>query len=139
MKSFRLVNLNVKRNMLAYVSNLPVDWHTPLTVIIREEAKSRDQEEKYHAIIGEIAASYPIHGRLWDAESMKRLLVDQFWRETKDEYAEMWEQVGNIRSVPSIDGSGIVSLGAQTRRFPKRLGSVFIEWLNAFKAHHVDN
>lgn len=139
MKRYRLIDLNVKRRMLAYVSNLPVDWHTPLTVIIREEAKSRDQEEKYHAIIGEIAASYPIHGRLWDAESMKRLLVDQFWRETKDEYAEMWEQVGNIRSVPSIDGSGIVSLGAQTRRFPKRLGSVFIEWLKAFKAHHVDN
>lgn len=139
MKRFRLIDLNVKRSMLAYVANLPVDLHTPLMVTIREEVKSRDQEEAYHAIIGEIAAAYEIHGRLWDAESMKRLLVDQFWRETKDEYAEMWEQVGNIRSVPSIDGSGIVSLGAQTRNFPKRLGSLFIEWLNAFKAQHVDN
>lgn len=139
MKRFRLIDLNVKRRMLAEAANLPTDPRTPPVVIFTEDSKSRDQEEKYHAIIGEIAASYPIHGRLWDAESMKRLLVDQFWRETKDEYAEMWEQVGNIRSVPSIDGSGIVSLGAQTRNFPKRLGSLFIEWLNAFKAHHVDN
>jgi hypothetical protein len=46
----------------------------------------------------------------------------------------LWGQVGDVRSVPSIDGSGIVSLGAQTRKFPKRLGCVFIEWLEAFKA-----
>lgn len=134
MKRFRLIDLNVKRRMLAYVANLPVDQHTPLTVTIREEARNLEQNAAMHALIEEIANVHPIHGRLWDAESMKRLLVDQFWRETKDEYAEMWEQVGNIRSVPSIDGSGIVSLGAQTRKFPKRLGSLFIEWLNAFNS-----
>lgn len=139
MKSFRLVNLNVKRNMLAYVSNLPVDEKTPLVVTIKEAVKSREQEEAYHALIGEIAFMHPIHGRLWDAESMKRILVDQFWRDTKEENADLWAQVGDIRSIPSIDGSGIVSLGAQTRKFPKRLGSLFIEWLNAFKSDFESN
>jgi hypothetical protein len=134
MKSFRLINEAVKRNCLAYIASLPSKQESPLVVTVKEAAKSREQEEKYHALIGEIAVICPIHGRLWDAESMKRILVDQFWRDTRQEYADLWGQVGEVRSVPSIDGSGIVSLGAQTRKFPKRLGCVFIEWLEAFKA-----
>lgn len=98
--------------------------------------KTRPQEERYHAMIDDIASQITLHGRKWDNESMKRLCVDQFRRDTaKDpELAELWGDMGTVEMAPSIDGSGIVALGWQTRKFPKRLASAFIDWLFALGA-----
>ena len=38
------------------------------------------------------------------------------------------------RIEPRIDGSGVVALGTQSRRFPKKLASAFVEWLYALGA-----
>lgn len=105
-------------------------------VTIAPPLKSREQEERYHAMLGDLAAQWTLHGRKWDAESMKRLCVDQFRRDTaKDpDLAPLWDTMGQIEMCPSIDGAGIVALGWQTRRFPKRLASAFIEWLFALGA-----
>jgi hypothetical protein len=140
-KRFRLVNQNVKFVMLSVMNNLPVSEDNPLIVRIELDKKSRDQEEMYHAIIGDIADQHKVYGRLWDSESMKRLLVDQFWRDTKDdeELKPLWAQVGQVMNVPSLDGSGVVSLGAQTRRFPKKLANAFITWLEVFAAENNVN
>jgi hypothetical protein len=140
-RKFRLVNQNVKFVMLSVMNNLPVSEENPLIVRIELDKKSRDQEEMYHAIIGDIADQHKVYGRLWDSESMKRLLVDQFWRDTKDdeELKPLWSQVGQVMNVPSLDGSGVVSLGAQTRRFPKKLANAFITWLEVFAAENNVN
>jgi hypothetical protein len=105
-------------------------------VVISEPLKSREQEEKYHAQLGDLSDQWILHGRKWDAESMKRLCVDQFRRDTaKDpDLAPLWEDMGTVEMAPSIDGSGVVALGWQTRRFPKRLASAFVEWLYALGA-----
>lgn len=105
-------------------------------VTIEPPAKTRLQEERYHAMIGDIAAQFELHGRRWDPESMKRLLVDQFRRDTMHdpEFARLWASMGTMEMAPSIDGTGLVALGWQTRRFPKKLASAFIEWLFAFGA-----
>jgi hypothetical protein len=97
-------------------------------------AKSREQEEKYHAMIGEIAAQYEFCGRKWDTEDMKRLLIDQFKRDTINDpdFTELWVQVGSVNMAPALDGSGVVMLGTQSRKFPKKLAIAFIEWLMAF-------
>jgi NinB protein len=112
--------------------------HAGWWVRITPPGKSRGQEERYHAMIGDIAKQWEFCGRLWDAESMKRLLIDQFRRDTirDPEFADLWAEVGTMEMAPSIDGSGVVALGFQSRRFPKKLASGFIEWLFAFGAEN---
>lgn len=106
-------------------------------ITVAEPRKTRDQEERYHAMIGDIAAQYTHAGRQWDAENMKRLLVAAFREDTKDDadFAEAWREFGDLEIVPGIRG-GFTMLGVQTRRFPKKLASGFIEWLYAFGAEN---
>ncbi len=105
-------------------------------VTVSDPTKTRLQEERYHAMLGDLAKQWTLHGRKWDEESMKRLCVDQFRRDTaKDpELGPLWDEMGTVEMAPSIDGSGVVALGWQTRRFPKKLASAFIEWLFALGA-----
>jgi hypothetical protein len=107
-----------------------------LVVEVKPERKSRDQEKKYHSMLADLSEQWELHGRKWDEESMKRLCVDQFRRDTaKDpDLGPLWEDMGTVEMAPSIDGGGIVALGWQTRRFPKKLASAFVEWLYALGA-----
>jgi hypothetical protein len=103
-----------------------------VAIRVCEPEKSRDQEEKYHAMIGEIASQVPVGGRHLDADTMKRLLVDQFKADTLVDMADDWAKFGALDMVPSLDGQRVVVLGVQTRRFTVRLGAAFIEWLYAW-------
>ena len=98
-----------------------------LTLEIKQSNKSREQEEKYHAMIGEIAKQAQHLGAKWDAESWKRLLVDQFCRDSDI-------KTGVV--IPNLSGDGIVQLGFQTRKFTKEQASEFVEWLHAWGAEH---
>jgi len=91
-----------------------------LTLEIKPASKSRDQEEKYHAIIGDIAKQAQHMGAKWDAEDWKRLLVDQYVKE---------QGLNGSKIIPSLDGSGIVQLGFQTRKFTKEQASEFVAFL----------
>jgi hypothetical protein len=96
-----------------------------LTLEIKDATKSRDQEEKYHAMIGEVAKQAQHLGAKWDAESWKRLLVDQFCKDNG-------LKTGAV--IPNLAGDGIVQLGMQTRNFTKEQASEFVEWLHAWGA-----
>jgi len=96
-----------------------------ITVEFKEANKSREQEEKYHAMISEIATQAQHMGSKWDAESWKRLLVDQFCKESG-------LKTGVV--MPNLSGDGIVQLGFQTRKFTKEQASEFVEWLYAWGA-----
>jgi hypothetical protein len=96
-----------------------------LRMEIKAESKSRDQEEKYHAMLGEIATQAQHLGAKWSTEDWKRLLVDLFAKETG-------LQGGKI--IPSLDGQGIVQLGLQTRNFTKEQAIEFITFLEAWGA-----
>jgi len=98
-----------------------------LTLEIKTANKSRQQEEKYHAMIGEIAKQASHLGAKWDAEDWKRLLVDQFIKDIN---------VGGSKIIPSLDGTGIVQLGFQTRKFTKEQATEFVEFLLAWGAEH---
>lgn len=131
-KTFVLAHDVARRGAIEYVRNAPAGW----SVVIRPPLKSRDQEEKYHAMIGDIAKQWKFARRYWDADDMKRLCIDQFRRDTIEdsEFAELWRAMGSIDVAPSFDGSGVVMLGVQSRKFPKKLASAFIEWLFALGA-----
>ncbi len=101
-------------------------------------SKTREQESRYHAMLGDIANQWLFCGRKWDREDMKRLCLDQFRRDTiKDpDLAELWKNMGQVDMAPSLDGSGVVALGIQSRRLPKKLATAFVEWLFALGAEH---
>lgn len=96
---------------------------------IEPPPKSRPQEEKYHAMIGDIAKQVQVFGEAQEEEDMKRLLVDQFSRDMSAQGTPLKRQG---RVVPSLDGTGVVQLGVQTRKFLKAEANAFIEWLYAF-------
>ena len=96
-----------------------------LRMEIKAESKSRDQEEKYHAMLGEIATQAQHLGAKWSTEDWKRLLVDLFAKETGLEGGKI---------IPSLDGQGIVQLGLQTRNFTKEQAMDFITFLDAWGA-----
>jgi hypothetical protein len=91
-----------------------------LTLEIKPASKSRDQEEKYHAIIGDIAKQAQHMGAKWSAEDWKRLLVDKYMR-------EHWHS--DLTIIPNLDSTGIVQLGVQTRKFTKEQASEFVAFL----------
>jgi hypothetical protein len=96
-----------------------------LTLEVKDASKSREQEEKYHAIIGDIAKQAQHMGSKWSAEDWKRLLVDKFMR-------EHWQT--DLTIIPNLDSTGIVQLGIQTRKFTKEQASEFVEFLLAWCA-----
>ena len=98
-----------------------------LTMEIKLASKSREQEEKYHAMIGDIAKQAKHLGAKWSSEDWKRLLVDQFLREEANIQGKI---------IPNLDGTGIVQLGFQTRKFTKEQASEFVEWLYAWSGNN---
>ena len=98
-----------------------------LTMEIKFASKSREQEEKYHAMIKDIAKQAQHLGAKWSSEDWKRLLVDQFMRDSGD---------SGGRVIPNLDGTGIVQLGFQTRKFTKEQASEFVEWLYSWSAEN---
>ena len=97
-----------------------------LTLEIKQQNKSREQEEKYHAIIGDIAKQAQHMGSKWDAETWKRLLCDKFVRE-----------IGlSSQIMANLDNDGLIQLGFQTRKFTKEQASEFVEFLLAWCANN---
>lgn len=131
---FVLAHDEARRRAMRGCEIAPPGW----VVRVSPPNKSRDQEAKYHAQIGDIAAQVLLHGQRFDAEMWKRMLVDAFHYDTKDdpELAEDWRRMGDVRFAPALNHPGVVVLGFQTRDFPKRLASAFIEWLYAFGAEN---
>lgn len=131
-RTFILVHSQARAGAVEAVKEAPDAWR----VTVEPPRKSRPQEEKYHAMLGDLSAQWTLHGRKWDAEDMKRLCIDQFKRDTINdpEFLDEWKTLGVIEMAPSIDGSGVVALGVQSRKFPKKLASGFVEWLYALGA-----
>ena len=100
-----------------------------LAVRLGEQSKSREAEEKYHAMIGEIADH--IGGDLADKEDAKRILISAFRIDTRDILADEWAKFGDIRMGRGLRGE-VVVLGIQSRHFTSKIAHAFIEWLYAF-------
>src|SRR3546814_18968688 len=100
---------------------------------------SRRRHTRCALVTGVQTCALPIYaGRTWDDEDMKRILVDAFKHETKNDpdFVDLWANMGDLRLVPAIGRDGFVPLGEQTRRFPKKLAAAFIDWLSAFMSEH---
>ncbi len=134
-RKFELVHEQARRNAAAYCMIAP----SGQVVRFSDPVKKREQEEKYHAMICDIAKTVQFMGCKVDDETWKRLLIDAFVRVMRDEAtatgaADPFD--GHGRVVPSLDGNGIVQLGIQSRRFSVKIASQFIEYLHAFGAEN---
>jgi hypothetical protein len=102
-----------------------------------DELKTRDQENHYHALLEDIARQCKHLNEHFDKDDWKRLCVDMFRKDCirmgDQRLCDYWKRNG-FRLVPSLDGSGLVALGSQTRKFPKYVATAFIEWLLAWGA-----
>ena len=92
------------------------------------ESKSRIQEEKYHAMIGDIAKTVKVYGKYYDNEVWKAQLVDEF-RKVREEMGEPLAHPG--KTVVSLDGQRKVTIRPSTRKFRVREAADFIEFLYA--------
>jgi hypothetical protein len=103
-------------------------------VTIQEPVKKRIQEEKYHAMIGDIAKQMQHLGKRRTLNCWKRLLVEAFVQILRDEAKAKGERdpfpSGEV--LPSIDGLRIVQVEVLTRDFSVRQAALFIEHLYAF-------
>ena len=104
-----------------------LDTGKRLTIEVKQESKTRDQEEKYHAMIADIAEQAQHQGARWNAEDWKRLLLHEFAKQAN---------LPQGRIVASLDGTGIVQLGLQSRKLTKEPGGEFIEFLFAWAAQN---
>jgi len=102
--------------------------------------KTRLQEEKYHALFGDVAGQCTHLNQAFDREGWKRLLIDQFCRDMMEDPTCDEDIRSNLKDsvkmIPSLDGRAVVSIGMQSRKFNKKTASAFIEWLLAFSAEH---
>lgn len=88
--------------------------------------KSRGQEERFHAMLNEIAQQASYLGSKWTAEDWKRLMVDAWAKEESG--------MPRGRVIPALGGDGIVQLGIQTRSLSKERYSSLIEFTQAWCA-----
>lgn len=128
---------NPKRaSVLEFMCDVVTRWGGRVVITVADPQKSREQEQHYHALIGEIAATQTLYGKKRDAEVWKRILIDAFRHDTKDdpEFIADWRQVGDIELVPALNHDGFVMMGVQSRSFTKKLAGAFITWLQEFSA-----
>ena len=120
-------------NCINHIKTLSTGWMVKISM----PSKTRLQEEKYHAQIADIAKSCLYYNKKADKETWKRLLVDQFRRETitDPDLAPLWVGRG-VEMMLNLDGTGVVVMGEQTKLFPKLLASAFIEWLDCYEAQN---
>lgn len=126
-QTFVMSHPMARRN--AYAAVLAAD--DGYMVTITEPKRKQIQNEKYHAMIGDIAKQCLFMGKRQDVETWKRLLVDAF---AKAKQAENDPLPGHGQIIPALDGMGFVQLGIQTRNFSIRHAAEFIESLYAFGA-----
>lgn len=124
-KTFFLVHDSARAGAAEFCHTGPHGW----MVVFSEPAKKRIQEEKYHAMIGDISKQVGHIGRLWHLDDMKRILVDEFAEEMRLAGSPLHH---DGRVIPSFDGRRIVQLGIQTSEFYVKEASQFIEFLYAF-------
>jgi len=130
---FILAHHEARRRAMSAVADAPEGY----CVTVAEPTKKREQEEKYHAMIGEIAAHCTHYGRKLNPESWKRLLVEAMVHILREEAMAQGKPnpfPQDASLLPSLDGLRIVQVEVLTRKFSVDQASKFIDYLYAYGA-----
>ena len=120
------VNLTAQNYQSQFESVIPAIadelQRSNLVMTITRPNKSRDQERKYHAMLGEISNGVQVLGKRYSPEIWKVLLVDEFEQERR----AMGEPLGHsAATVPSLDGRRLVTVRPSTRQLSATEASSF--------------
>jgi hypothetical protein len=126
-RTFILAHAVARARAIECVQEAP-DGHM---VSVSEPTKKRAQEERYHAMIGDISVQAEYAGKKWHREDMKRILLDEFADEMRSAGTPLHH---DGRLIPSEDGRRVIQLGIQSREFLVKEASAFIEFLFAYGA-----
>lgn len=90
----------------------------------------------FHKMLGEIATQHNHHGQKLDKDDWKRLTLNAFRFETKNDpdLRDEWAKFGEMRLAPALNNPGFVAVGESSRRLTAKLASAYVEWLYAFGA-----
>lgn len=138
-RTFILRNSQIAHHCGAQIAALQPTEQSLYRVIIEayEDDQKREQQEKYHAMIGDIARQIEWMGKKRDTETWKRLLIEAFVHVMREQATAQGKPDpfrGRGEVVPSLDGQRVVQLGVQSRKFGIRIASQFIEYLYAWGA-----
>jgi hypothetical protein len=126
---FRLVHDTARRGAAELCRQAP----DGTVVTFSEELKTREQEEKYHAMIDDITAQCVFLDRHWTRKDWKVLLLDAFARIKQNEGKPLAGGRGQL--IRNLDNTGFVALGGvQSRHLRKSEALEFIEYLACFGA-----
>jgi len=124
---FILAHETARRRAMDHVWDAPDGYR----VEVSEPKKKRVQEEKYHAMVSEIAAQSDYAGRKWPAADMKRILIDEFADEMRNAGSPLHH---DSRIIPSENGKRIIQLEIHSSDFYVKEAAQFIEFLAAWGA-----
>jgi hypothetical protein len=134
-------NFKNKQGLYDLLKSLDPKYLWRIRIDIFDE-KTRIQEEKYHAMLNDIATQTTHLNETLSPSDWKRLCVSQFAADCIENdlprLCEYWEKA-NFRMMPGLDGRSVVALGQSTREFPKYVAAGFIEWLYAYGADNNIN
>lgn len=125
-KVFKLVHSQAKQGAIACINSPDYDG---FVLTLQPPCRSLDQNSKLHACLSEISRQVKFQGGKLSSDDTKRLLLDAFCRVRQ---AEGNPLSNSGRLVPSLDGSGVVQLGLQSRSLSRADASEFIEYLIAW-------
>ncbi|MBI2725410.1 MAG: recombination protein NinB [Polaromonas sp.] len=127
-RTFMLVHETARENAAKFARNdAPDGWMATFS----QPTKKRIQEEKYHAMMGDISKQCTFMNEKRELDDWKRLLVDAFAKVMRDAGTPIHH---DGRVLPSLDFERVVQLGIQTKDFYVAEAAQFIEYLYAFGA-----
>ena len=114
-KLFTLVNAEVRQRAAKYISNEAPDGYR---VEIKEPKRNLEQNSKLWPALHEISEQVEHHGRKYDAETWKAIMMNALGQE--------------MRFVPTLDGKSVFPLGMRSSELSKREMSELIEFIIAW-------
>ncbi len=102
-----------------------------LDVTVARMSKTRAQEARYHAMMGDIARQVEVDGKKFIPKVWKVKLKDQFEHELIAQGTPL-SKPGSVTM--SIDGLRVVQIPPESKEFRKGEASDFIEYLFSFGA-----
>lgn len=117
--TFVLAHATARERAVAAVERAPDGW----VVEIKPKTRTLEQNALLHALCAAVSRQRQWAGRWIDTVGWKRLFVDAFLRET----------TGTGMTVsPSLDMTGVVSVGEPTHAMSKQQLIDLIDWITAW-------
>lgn len=122
-RMFVMAHEEARRRAMSAVADAPAGW----VVEVKPKTRSLEQNALLHALCGQVAKRKVWMGRRIEGTDWKRLFVDGYLRE---------KHQGGFSVVPSLDGTGVVSVGEPTRSMSKADMTELIEYIQAWCAEN---